>query len=98
MDAYESSSNISQMKPQGQTDEGDVSSSKSSVVTPRSDNERDEIEEVHKFSQKDTTRIRFWRFVIVAVLLATACTVTLTTRNLLQKEQEKSIDCYMTPL
>lgn len=71
-------------------DEGDNSSTKLSVNTnPSSDNERDEIEEVQKFAKKDTRRIMIWRFVIFGVLLTTACTVTLTTWNILLKEQDE---------
>lgn len=72
------------------SDDGDNSSTKISVNTSPSDNERDEIEEVQKFAQKDTRRIFIWRFVIFGVLLATACTVTVTTWKILQKEQEQS--------
>ena len=56
------------------------------------EDERDEIAEVHKFSRKDTNRIRLWRLVIAMVLLVTALTVTLTTYKILKSEQDESFD------
>lgn len=73
-----------------EVEEEDMSSAKLSTGTPRSDTERDELQEVEKFSQKDTTRIRMWRVVIFFVLIGTACSVTYATREVLQEDENES--------
>ena len=62
------------------------------LTASRTEEERDEIAEVHKFSRKDTNRIRLWRLIIAMVLLVTALTVTLTTYKILKSEQDESFD------
>jgi uncharacterized membrane protein YcjF (UPF0283 family) len=52
--------------------------------------DRDEVKEVRKVSSKDTTRIRFWRLIVMAVLLLTAFAVTFTTYTLLQQQERKN--------
>jgi uncharacterized membrane protein YcjF (UPF0283 family) len=52
--------------------------------------DRDEVKEVRKLSSKDTTRIRWWRFVVTLVLLLTAFAVTFTTYTLLQQQEHKN--------
>jgi hypothetical protein len=52
--------------------------------------DRDEVKEVRKLSSKDTTRIRWWRFVVTLVLLLTAFAVTFTTYILLQQQEHKN--------
>lgn len=49
--------------------------------------ERDEIREIRKLAQKETTRVRLWRFVVASVLLITALAVTLITYFSLEKEE-----------
>jgi hypothetical protein len=52
--------------------------------------ERDEVKEIRKLAEKETGRVRLWRFVVTCVLLATALAVTLTTfYSLEMKEQDK---------
>ena len=64
----------------------------SSTYLDDTDNEteRDEIQELQKYSRKDTIRIRVWRMVMAAVLLTTACAVTLTTYRLLKQELKRA--------
>jgi hypothetical protein len=52
--------------------------------------DQDEIKEMRKLSHKDTQRILLWRFVVTAVLAATAFTVTFTTYRILVNEQHES--------
>eukprot|EP00934_Nitzschia_sp_Nitz4_P005403 Nitzschia sp. Nitz4//scaffold296_size27349//382//4345//NITZ4_008196-RA/size27349-snap-gene-0.39-mRNA-1//1//CDS//3329546261//5393//frame0 len=57
--------------------------------------ERNEIEEVQKFSREDTKKIQTWRFVIFGVLAATAVAVTVTTLKLLRdREDQRFIDAF----
>jgi glycerol uptake facilitator-like aquaporin len=49
--------------------------------------DRDEVKEVRKVSSKDTTRIRFWRFVVTVVLLLTAFAVTVATYTFLAQQE-----------
>ena len=56
----------------------------------------DEIAAVQKFSEKDTRRIRAWRYVIAATLLVTALAVTLTTYQLLRAEQNAAFEAAVS--
>jgi heme/copper-type cytochrome/quinol oxidase subunit 3 len=49
--------------------------------------DRDEVKEVRKMSSKDTTRIRFWRYVVTVVLLLTAFAVTFATYTFLEQQE-----------
>jgi hypothetical protein len=49
--------------------------------------DRDEVKEVCKLSSKDTTRIRFGRFVVTVVLLLTVFAVTLATYTFLEQQE-----------
>jgi hypothetical protein len=49
--------------------------------------DRDEVKEVRKLSSKDTTRIRFWRFVVTVVLLLTAFAITFATYTFLEQQE-----------
>jgi Tfp pilus assembly protein PilO len=56
---------------------------------PESTEERDEIKEVMKMSQKDTRRVIIWRFAVTIMLLVTAVAVTgITYKFLLDEQQE----------
>lgn len=79
------------------TDYGDKSLSSgedSTTDEPQSGTEtvRDEIGEVKKMSAQDTSRIRLWRFVVTACLVAMAVAITKTTHTFLRDEQEKNFD------
>jgi uncharacterized membrane protein YcjF (UPF0283 family) len=56
------------------------------------DDERDEVKEVKKMSQKDTSRVIFWRFAATTVLLLTAVAVTLTTYKFLIDGEEEDFE------
>ena len=58
----------------------------------------DEIAAVQKFSEKDTRRIRAWRYVIAATLLVTALAVTLTTYQLLRGEQKAAFEAAVSEI
>ena len=58
----------------------------------------DEIAAVQKFSEKDTRRIRAWRYVIAATLLVTALAVTLTTYQLLRGEQKAAFEAAVSKI
>ena len=53
---------------------------------------RDEVKEIEKATRAETRRLRLWRVVVTAVLLLTALAVTLTTYDLLRKEQQKRFE------
>ena len=70
--------------------EEEMSSSYSESFAPKT--ERDEVKEVKKMSQKDTSRVIFWRTAVTVVLLLTAVAVTLTTYKLLKKAQNDDVE------
>lgn len=51
---------------------------------------RDEEEEVRKQSQKETNRVRFWKYLVFLALLVTACSVTTTTYTLLVRQENEN--------
>ncbi|CAB9497986.1 Receptor-type guanylate cyclase gcy [Seminavis robusta] len=57
-----------------------------------SEESRDEVKEVEKATSSDTHRLRLWRIVVTVVLLLTALAVTLTTYQLLRREQKQSFE------
>ena len=56
----------------------------------RSDEERDEVREMEKLAAKDTSRIRFWRFLVIGSLLVTGAAVTASTYILLLNDQHNN--------
>jgi uncharacterized membrane protein YcjF (UPF0283 family) len=72
-------------------DDDELYSTGSSGLAPE-ETERDEVKEVQKMSQKDTSRVHMWRFVVTCVLALTAVAVTLTTYRVLTDEQQRSFD------
>ena len=71
-------------------DEDEMSSTNSESFESKT--ERDEVKEVQKMSQKDTSRVIFWRTAVTVVLLLTAVAVTLTTYKLLKKAQNDDVE------
>jgi len=53
---------------------------------------RDEIEEIRKATQKDNSRIRFWRIALATAIVATATLVTYITFSNLLKEQKTNFE------
>ena len=51
---------------------------------------RDEVGEVRKMSSQDTNRLRFWRIVVMCVLVLTAFAVTFTTYTLLKQQEDEN--------
>jgi len=72
---------------------GDASSEDPST---HSTEERDEVKEVMKMSQKDTRRVIFWRFVVTFMLLLTALAVTGTTYKFLADEQGEDMEAAVS--
>eukprot|EP00977_Amphora_coffeiformis_P013348 scaffold3471_cov175-Amphora_coffeaeformis.AAC.22 len=54
--------------------------------------ERDEVKEVQKMTQKDNRRVFKWRLAVTGILLLTAVTVTLTTYMLLVEQEYKNFE------
>jgi hypothetical protein len=78
--------------PLGKIVEDDDDHSTGSSSFTQEESERDEVREVQKMSQKDTSRVRMWRFVATGVLALTAVAVTLTTYRFLIEEQRHNFD------
>ena len=51
---------------------------------------RDEEEEVRKQSEKETKRVRFWKYLVFLAILATGCSVTATTYSLLVRQEDEN--------
>jgi hypothetical protein len=73
-------------------DGDDHSTSTSSHGVFKEPEERDEVKEVRKIAEKETHRVRLWRFVVTCVLLATALAVTLTTYYSLEREEQDKFE------
>jgi hypothetical protein len=67
-------------------------SSGSGVGLFQEETQRDEVKEVRKIAEKETSRVRVWRFVVTCVLLATALAVTLTTYYSLEREEQDKFE------
>jgi len=52
--------------------------------------ERDEIQEIRKQSQRETAQVRVWRIMVTLALLATAVAVTVTTYILLVNQEDEN--------
>ena len=53
---------------------------------------RDEVREIRELAKKDTRRVRMWRLFVTVALLATSCSVTVTTYRLLRQEEEDNFE------
>lgn len=68
----------------------DDASSVDSSTSLISIEERDEIEEIHKWTSKQTRNIFVWRFAVTALLVLTALLLTLATYYALYNDQDRS--------
>ena len=73
-------------------DEEDALDHSRSTSFATDEDERDEVKEVQKMSQKDTNFVVFWRFLVTIMLLITAVVVTLTTYRFLLNEQTEDFE------
>lgn len=64
--------------------------SNSSTTEREESTSRDEVQEIRKMSQKETTRVHIWRGFVTLALLATAVAVTATTYKLLMDQEDKN--------
>lgn len=62
------------------------------------DGSRDEIKEIERLSHKETTVIRTWRIVLLALLLLTAVSVTTVTYLLLKQKDENAYKALVSVL
>lgn len=68
--------------------EDDLLSVDSSDESPRTTvEERDEVKEIQKMSEKETRRVVLGRFAVTGALALTAAAITVTTYIFLRKEQ-----------
>ncbi|CAB9496705.1 Receptor-type guanylate cyclase gcy [Seminavis robusta] len=54
--------------------------------------ERDEVKEIQKLSQKDTRRVQLWRLAATCCLLVTALAITYTTYRFLKREETNNFE------
>jgi len=56
------------------------------------DQERDESAEIRKLAQRETTRVRIWKVILLAIIAATAAAVTAGTYRILKQEEEDDFE------
>ena len=66
------------------------SSSYNTNQTGSAEGGRDEVKEIERLSQKETSVIRTWRIILLVLLLLTAVSVTTVTYILLKSEDENA--------
>ena len=78
--------------------DGGISSSTTTEDFHSSEEQRDEVKEILKMTQKDTKRVIFWRFACTAALAVTAFAVTFTTYRFLKAEEKKNFETAVSAL
>ena len=53
---------------------------------------RDELDEIKKMAQRETTRVRVWKGILLVVLGVTAALVTAGTYRILEQEEEEDFE------
>jgi hypothetical protein len=55
-------------------------------------NPRDEVKEIQNLAKQETKNVRVWRFIVVAMILATGATVSTFTYRFLHDEEESNYE------
>lgn len=71
----------------------DSSESGSIKHHPNQSEERNEVEEVKKMTEKENRRVFIWHKLVTAIMIATAIAITVTTYKILKGE---NADDYLT--